>query len=476
MKRFTLKKHNWYALELISAEFGPEARHYSPIRVDNIEPKKSGSRLVELSFLHAAYPEGVQNKSYTLQTIERSEAFLLSRVDDGTRIALLTELTDAWLQKHFDESSLRFFEHLKQSSPASISDPTSLYTACLLGGAVGDALGGAVEFMSRAAIVQRFGPQGITDYAEAYGGKGKITDDTQMTLFTAEGMLRGQMRGVHKGITSYDNTVANAYCRWLATQGIDSPGVSVDTDGWLFQQRELHSQRAPGTTCLNALKHYSGNPKTATNNSKGCGGVMRVAPVGLFWFTFKPDDGSQRVFKDGCMCAAITHGHPSGYLAAGVLAVIIYELLNGLSLIEAIAVAKQLLIAERDHQEVLAALNNAVALSQSNTPSEQAISELGEGWVAEEALAISVYCALVGNDFEQGVQLAVNHDGDSDSTGAITGNILGIIYGLDSIPARWLEPLELKSVIETVAADLWSSKQWYSYMDDEQAWQRYPGY
>ena len=65
---------------------------------------------------------------------------------------------------------------------------------CLLGGAVGDALGAPVEFMERSEIVARFGEQGIRDYAPAYGRLGAITDDTQMSLFTAEGMLRGWVR------------------------------------------------------------------------------------------------------------------------------------------------------------------------------------------------------------------------------------------------------------------------------------------
>jgi ADP-ribosylglycohydrolase len=80
---------------------------------------------------------------------------------------------------------------------------------CLLG----------VAFMKRSEILQRFGPKGITSYAPAYGAIGRITDDTQMTLFTAEGLLRGWVRGVFKGITSYTSVTSHAYIRWLQTQG-----------------------------------------------------------------------------------------------------------------------------------------------------------------------------------------------------------------------------------------------------------------
>ncbi|WP_281494969.1 ADP-ribosylglycohydrolase family protein [Marinobacter sp. S6332] len=120
------------------------------------------------------------------------------------------------------------------------------FFGCLLGGAAGDALGGAVEFMSRAQILQKFGECGITDYANAYGGKGKITDDTQMTLYTAEGLLRGRVRGLARGTTSFVGTVGHAYIRWLATQGERNQRVPADMDGWLHQQPELHHQRARG--------------------------------------------------------------------------------------------------------------------------------------------------------------------------------------------------------------------------------------
>ncbi|MDX5327225.1 MAG: ADP-ribosylglycohydrolase family protein [Marinobacter sp.] len=83
---------------------------------------------------------------------------------------------------------------------------------------------------------------------------------------------------------------------------------------------------------------------------------------------------------------------------------------------------------------------------------------------------------MVAKTFEQGVVLAVNHDGDSDSTGAITGNVLGAMHGTDVIPQRWLEPLELRGVIEAVASDLWTCQEWHSYMEGDGLWEWYPGY
>jgi ADP-ribosyl-[dinitrogen reductase] hydrolase len=99
-----------------------------------------------------------------------------------------------------------------------IDDGPSLqdrFRGCLLGGAVGDALGAPVEFSSRTTILNQFGPSGIRDYAPAYGRKGAITDDTQMTLFTAEGFIRAAVRYASRGICNPVSVIHRAYLRWL---------------------------------------------------------------------------------------------------------------------------------------------------------------------------------------------------------------------------------------------------------------------
>ncbi|ORC47993.1 ADP-ribosylglycohydrolase [Burkholderia sp. A27] len=352
----------------------------------------------------------------------------------------------------------------------------------MLGGAVGDALGAPVEFMTRAEILRRFGPEGITAYAPAYGGVGTITDDTQMTLFTADGLLRAWVRGRLKGISSYSSVTAHAYLRWLQTQGVQ-PTCDLDfgsnETGWLFQQRELHSRRAPGNTCISALRAMKSLGQPADNASKGCGALMRVAPVGLFgWRQMSP----QEVFRLGTELAGLTHGHPTGALTGGVFAVLIHMLIDGTSLPDALAEAKQYLRNEPRHEETLRAIESAEDLAASGLPHEEAIDQLGQGWIAEEALAISIYCALVAEDFQDGIILAVNHDGDSDSTGAITGNLLGTMLGVDAIPPPWLEDLELRPVIADVAGDLLGYREWAIDTDSdnnalvEQIWKKYPGF
>jgi ADP-ribosylglycohydrolase len=364
-------------------------------------------------------------------------------------------------------------------------DARERFLGCLLGGAVGDALGASVEFLSRAQILERHGPQGLTDYAPAYGGPGRITDDTQMSLFTAEGLLRGWVGERVRGVTSLTATTAHAYLRWLTTQGESTgciPPMADSEPGWLVQQAQLHHRRAPGNTCVRALREMTALGEPAHNDSKGCGGVMRMAPVGLYCWRLQGAQTTGRAFTLGCELAALTHGHPSGYLTGGVLAVLVQALADGRSLTEALATACALLRDHPGHEETLQAIAHAQALAGQALAPEAAIALLGEGWVAEEALAIALYCALVARDFRHGVTLAVNHDGDSDSTGAIAGNLLGTLHGRQAIPAAWLEALELRDVISELAEDLYRFTGWDigAHAPDAELnariWRKYPGF
>lgn len=328
---------------------------------------------------------------------------------------------------------------------------------CLIGGGVGDALGAPVEFMRLGEIRDRYGKAGISRFESAYGRKGAITDDTQMMLFTAEGLILSRVRAEYGHGKLTIPAIYHAYLRWLYTQEIHlqadlikNHGSCSVIDGILTGHRELFSQRAPGNSCLSSLRSGKmGTMDQPINDSKGCGGVMRVAPIGLA----HPD--AEKAFQIGCESAAITHGHPTGYLAAGFLAAVISMVAFGEALDRAIADASHILVKRDNHDECLKAVESAVDLSQRKSFSPEILETLGAGWVAEEALAIGLYCALVADrDFRRGVLLAVNHSGDSDSTGAITGNLIGAQSGIDGIPNEWLSDLELRELIEEVADDM----------------------
>ena len=336
---------------------------------------------------------------------------------------------------------------------------------CLLGGAVGDALGSPVEFLDKKSICELFGEKGITGYAEFRDGTGAVTDDTQMTLFTAEGILRACVRSRERGVCDPVSVMRFAYWRWLKTQGGRVPETNFQealTSGWLIREKQLFSDRAPGRTCITALE-AGGHAEKAFNKSKGCGTVMRMAPAGLF---FEPE----RAYEYGCKFSALTHGHPTGITSGGAFAMLISLLAAGKSLGDALDRLLNFLDGRPDAAETAAALRKARTADD--------IAELGQGWVAEEALAVGVFCALKHTwDFKSGVLEAVNITGDSDSTGSVAGNILGVMNGESGIPAHWRENLREYRIVSQTADDLWTGCE-----EDADGgvtpewWAKYPGF
>lgn len=329
----------------------------------------------------------------------------------------------------------------------------------LLAGACGDALGATVEFIDKESILAAYGPMGIRDLVDnGYGPAGRITDDTQMTLFTAEGLIRAKMDGCGNEAPDYGTWLHHSYLQWLHTQGCKVPIEGYAPSGRLMKKKEMHCRRAPGATCLGSLSAATGygKPLKAENRSKGCGGVMRAAPVGIFMAAKgSPEEESRRLsFHIGCASARLTHGHPSGYLSAGAFALIIHDLVLGLDLAGAAERAISFLEREVGAEETISKLKEALRLAKGSDSPESCIEALGEGWVGEEALAISVFCALRSNTLEEGICMAVNIKGDSDSTGSIAGNLLGAMQGCKAIPSRWLGRLELKNTIQYMAEDL----------------------
>ena len=308
----------------------------------------------------------------------------------------------------------------------------SRFHGTLLGLAVGDALGAAVEFIQQNEIIERYGPDGISDLDE-WGGfpAGYYTDDTQMSLATARGLLQWKRDSQQSRSSEPTAFVYDSYLKWRETQ------------------HDAQQRRAPGHTCLSALDSgTTGSIEDNINNSKGCGGVMRTAPVGLVLELGDP-------FKIGAECAAITHGHPSGYLSAGYLSELITRLVRGCDLKSAARATRHSLAGYEGHEETLEFVDRALELADSETPVHDAIEQLGQGWVGEEALAISLYCALrYPDDWKAATLDAVNHSGDSDSTGSICGAILGATLGIAAIPAQWIEQIENRALLEKVAGEM----------------------
>lgn len=379
----------------------------------------------------------------------------------------------------------RFADSCKQREEAMKLRTKDSIRGSLMAGAAGDALGYTVEFMSRKSILAQYGDKGITQFDLTADNKALVSDDTQMTLFTACGMLMGVTRGYMRGIGGRpEKYVDGAYLDWYYTQTGKKKELLIDDFHytWLRDLPELAHRRAPGNTCLSACESWYRGEKVK-NNSKGCGGIMRVAPMALlmagYWSRGKTFYNVNQMDEAGAEIAAVTHKHPLAFLPSAMLTHLIYRVIR---MEEAEVKANIADIAletidaldniyngeyEEDKRYLASLTRMAVTLAANDKSDAENIRLLSEGWTGEEAWAIALYCAVRHIDsIEEAIIAAVNHDGDSDSTGAVCGNIMGAIYGYEAIRCLRLfcpqgkeleQTLELSNIILTLADDLYTS-------------------
>ncbi|GAA3281353.1 ADP-ribosylglycohydrolase family protein [Paenarthrobacter aurescens] len=348
---------------------------------------------------------------------------------------------------------------VEPKTPAVPSFESRVY-GTLLGGALGDSLGYAVEFESIDAIRARYGSAGLLSFGQLDGGS-HFSDDTQMTLYTVDGLVEA-LEWANDGVAADEIACLwLAYLRWLGTQDVAAASSApVPQPRWIDAQEVLHHRRAPGNACLSGLATgQMGTVARPVNaDSKGCGTVMRSAPFGLI-----PHISREAVYKLSSDASSLTHGHPSARLSAAAFSLLIHNIVAGSDIRTAAAEALDYVNgvptkAPELPERLEAALQ--FSLQPTTLDPEKLTEALGEGWVAEEALAVGLYAVLAtsggtpAEHFRNAITLAINHSGDSDSTGSIAGNILGAYYGEDCLPADWLEALEAPEIIRGMAERL----------------------
>ncbi|MFI5756143.1 ADP-ribosylglycohydrolase family protein [Streptomyces sp. NPDC051569] len=328
-------------------------------------------------------------------------------------------------------------------------DFRSRVRGCLLGGALGDALGAGVAALTFGEIRGAYGPEGVVDPVPAYGRRGAVTAATQMALFTVDGLIRAQVRR-DTGAWHPPTDVHRAHLRWAATQHDWGPDLRRGDNGWLAQEEWLYVRRDPPRSCLTGLGDGTmgtlDKPKNPT--ARDAGALVRSAPFGLL-VGWEP----QLVCQLAVECAAQTHGHPTAYLSAGAFAVITHALARGETLETGVGRALDLIAAHPGHQPVTDALLRALGAVRQGVPDPGRVAALGAGHAAQDALAVAVYCALVGEDIRHGLCLAVNHDGPSAATGTLCGALLGTLHGETALPPAWLAELEGRPTVLELADD-----------------------
>ena len=311
---------------------------------------------------------------------------------------------------------------------------------CYWGLAIGDALGMPVEFKSIEAIRSTYGDGGIQNPEE----HAIWTDDTEMTLALTKSLLRlGKVEEINDlSEDSIGQTFAAEFIKWL-----DNPGY------------------APGITTTNAVHFLKVNGAekwklSGANDSKGCGTVMRAAPLGI-WFanSLTPElpliDGlyHKLLFKVSTIQSEITHGHKAATAAALAGSYAVALAINGIPPDKMINPIKTYCNhIHPDFENAMQRLETSLTQRKNGTFSTdlEALTYIGQGWVGEEAFAMALYSAIQHpNDLKSCLRVSVNHDGDSDSVACIAGSILGAFYGTSIIPKDWIDCLAEKERIET---------------------------
>ncbi|NUL43635.1 ADP-ribosylglycohydrolase family protein [Cellulosimicrobium funkei] len=366
----------------------------------------------------------------------------------------------------------------ESAAPSSPAYPSRVL-GLLSGGAAGDALGYTVEFSSLTQIRAEHGDGGLTHPLQVpairAGGTIPISDDTQMTLFVLDGLL-DWIEWANEGSMADPAACVWLSClRWYRTQtGTLPEGAPEPPTRWLENHPEMQVSRAPGNACLSGLSSRDmGLPHQPQNpESKGCGTVMRSAPYGMV-----PGLEDTMVVSLARRGAVLTHGHPAAWTSAAAFSLMVSRLMAGHSVDTSVTAALEWLDTVPDDGGTAAALRAAVALAGAGASGDSGGSAagagavpaaLGGGWVAEEALAIAVYAVLVTDGgveptctaapdggpaaadpgreasataevgaaphFRAALHVAINHDGDSDSTASLAGQLLGARYGMDIFP------------------------------------------
>lgn len=294
-------------------------------------------------------------------------------------------------------------------------------------GAIGDAFGYLIEFDYWEQIQEKYGTNGL-QYNQFINLSYRVSDDTQMTLFCWNAILNKLKNHSVMDITleEINSEIYQQYLNWYLTQ--DRKKYNQNHKDLLMKYKEIWRAEAPGHTCLSALgSGRMGKIEKHINNSKGCGGIMRVAPISFLPFN------NEEIFKLGCMQAAITHGHPDGYLSAGFFASILKSLMENNSFEKSYNLSLNILKKYSESQELINYLENIMSHIEKEVVlrHNNLTNEIGLGWVGEEALGIALYALLKAKSFEDLLDISANHSGDSDSTASLAAQLYVAQNGLE---------------------------------------------
>jgi ADP-ribosylglycohydrolase len=312
-------------------------------------------------------------------------------------------------------------------------------------------LGGPTEFMSMPEILAAYGPSGPVSLE---GDPALVTDDTQMALAVAWALCEAPS---------------------LTPAGVE-PALRERFLAWA---NSPDNNRAPGRTCLTACELLVDGRRwqeASVITSKGCGANMRVTPVGLL-----PGIDVDTLAGLAQLQAGLTHGHPTGLAAAELTAYAVWVLVDGARIAELPA---RLRARADDQRTVYRGDWLGDLWERSSDPSAEAFiargwdecvrvldrleaallrpdrtadpcRATGAGWIAEEALATALLCAIMFADEPvAGLGRAAATSGDSDSIACLAGAFLGAAHGSSAWPEAWATQIEYADQLRALCQSL----------------------
>lgn len=334
------------------------------------------------------------------------------------------------------------------------------YRGCLLGMAIGDAMGYTVDERTREQIWQDYGPMGLMGY-DLVNGYADISSYTQLAAYACNGLLLGQTRGQMRGVMApYVRYIALGEREWAMSQRYT---VSQErTFCWIYRMRELRGRHCMDTRMLDTInRDRPGSMEEPHNRFNSTGAVTVAVPVGLF---FNPGRTERpEIDRLGAEAIALTHGDPQTFLTGFIIAHMISRItwdgvknLRDLAREACMVLQEQMGREYRQTVEIKEKINLALALAISPNVTQADAMEQLHCETAAEVLAGAIYAAVSHpSNFDEAVIASVNHSGRSAACSAITGAIMGALLGEQELPDFYLDPLEPGELLRELADDMY---------------------
>jgi len=333
------------------------------------------------------------------------------------------------------------------------------YRGCLLGLAVGDAMGYTVDHKSWDEIRRNYGPNGLLGY-DLVNGYAETTSYTQIAAMAANGLLMGTTRGQIQGrMAPFIRYITAALQEWNNCQHTRREPARGYC--WISKVPELRRRRCMDTRMLDTLNRGPlGTPEEPVNDYTSTGMITAPVAVGLFF------DPQRMQFSEigrlGAEVIALTHGNPMAFLPGAVLAYTIAGIIQGDGeplaeqfRLSADAVAAQFGREYPQANAMKALVERTIAAAEKGSENSQEAMELLRCDENARVLVGAMYaCLRCGGDFDAAMITAVNHSGCSSAVAAVCGAILGAYMTEDALPEFYMESLECVDVLRVLADDL----------------------